>query len=81
MKRKSMGARDSLSKKRQALWLKLKTMEQRQRDMCVAVDLGVADAFEKLIFSQTEAEKLRKEIKKLELGVSRQRAWVRGNKI
>ncbi len=44
-------------------------MEQRQRDMCVAIDLGVANAFEKLIFSQTEAEKLRKEILKLERGV------------
>jgi len=81
MKRKSTKTRDALSKKRQALWLKLKTMQQRERDMHAAVSLGVADALEKLVFVQSESEKLKKEIKKLELGVSRQRAWVRGIKL
>jgi hypothetical protein len=37
VKRKNAKARDALSKKRQALWLKLKTMEQRERDMCAAI--------------------------------------------
>jgi hypothetical protein len=81
MKRKSTKARDALSRKRQALWLKLKTMRQRELDMCVAADLGIANAFEKLTFARLEAEKLEKEIKRLELGVSRQRAWARGTKI
>lgn len=81
MKRKTGKARDSLSKRRQGLWEKLGTMEQRVKDMEVAFDLSAPDRAAKTLFCRQEAAKLREQILKLEKGVSRQRAWARGKTI
>lgn len=78
MKRKSVKERGLLSKRRQALWVKLQTMAQRERDMAVAAALGAEGVKEKMIFCRQEIAKLKAKIKSTDLGVSRQRAWIRG---
>lgn len=78
MKKKTAKERDLLSKKRQALWEKLRTMEQRLRDMSAAAALGIPGIKEKLVFCEQEIAKLKDKIKSADLGVSRQRAWIRG---
>lgn len=81
MRKKTAKERDSLSKRRQALWEKLSVMEQRLKDMEVAVALGAPDATAKSAFCRQEHAKLREQVLKLEKGVSRQRAWARGRTI
>ncbi len=78
MRKKTAKERGLLSKKRQALWEKLSTMEQRERDMAIACALGAEDTGAKLVFCRQEIAKLKENIKSTDLGVSRQRAWVRG---
>ncbi len=78
MRKKTVKERDSLSKRRQALWEKLGVMEQRLRDMEVAVAQGAPDTAAKITFCRQEQAKLKEQIVKLERGVSRQRAWARG---
>lgn len=81
MKKKAAKDRDRLSKKRQSLWKKLGIMEQRVRDMAVAGALGAEGTKEKLSFCEQEIAKLKAEIKSNDLGVSRQRAWIRGKEM
>ena len=80
MKKKTAKQRHSLSKKRQALWVKIKTMEQRQVDAEHALGLGAPDAPEKLAFCIQEVEKLRKQLKLVDRGFTRQRAWANGQR-
>lgn len=78
MRRKTGKERDSLSKRRQALWEKLSVLEQRVKDIASAPTALEPNAKEKIVFGGQEIAKLREQILKLEKGVSRQRAWARG---
>lgn len=73
--RLSASERQSRSKKRQSLWLKLELWVQREKDPDAMSDPSKAD------FARQEQVKLRKQIHDTEAGVKRQRAWVRGERI
>ena len=73
--RLSASVRQSRSKKRQALWLKLEFWVQREKDPDAVSDPSKAD------FARQEQAKLRKQIHDTEVGVKRQRAWVRGENL
>ena len=74
----SAKARDSRSKKRQALCKELGVWDQREKDMEVAVTLGVPGVPEKVKFIRQEQAKLRKALRALDRGFTRQRAWSQG---
>jgi hypothetical protein len=77
----SASERQSRSKRRQALWLKLNEMHQNTESMRLAPAEREPDAEQKVAFGEQEQAKLRKQIHDLERGCKRQRAWVRGERI
>ena len=74
----STKARDSRSKKRQALCVKLEVYAQCEKDMEVAAILSVPCVPEKVKFIRQEQAKLRKALRALDRGFTRQRAWSQG---
>jgi hypothetical protein len=80
MNKNTIKMRDRLSKLRQALWLKVKIMEQRVKDMEVAKLLRDPEAGAKADFCQQEIAKLKESIIELERGVYKQRAWASGKR-
>ena len=70
--------RKELSKQRKKLGVELKTWTQALADITYAVTLGAPGADEKLTFCKKELEKAEQAMRKVNQGVSRQRAWVKG---
>ena len=70
--------RVSRSKQRQLLHLELGTYVQREKDMEVALALGEPGVPEKVDFIRQEQAKLRKSLRTLDRGFTRQRAWSQG---
>jgi hypothetical protein len=71
--------REYRSRQRKALWEELNVWLQREKDMEVAFDLCAEERAQKTVFIRQEQAKLRKELRNLERGVHRQRAWNRGD--
>ena len=67
------------SRQRQELWVELNVWLQREKDMEIAATLGKPGLPEKVAFIRQEQAKLRRELRALERGVHRQRAWMRGD--
>ncbi len=76
--RVSAKERESRSRERQALCVALGVWVQREKDMEVAFDLTPEVRAEKTLFVRQEQAKLRKTLRILDRGVSRQRAWANG---
>ena len=74
----SASARAHRSKQRQALNLELNVWLQREKDMEVALALGKEGVPEKVVFIRQEQAKLRKALRALDRGFTRQRAWSQG---
>jgi hypothetical protein len=70
--------RQTRSKHRQKLGLKLALWRQRMKDMEVALARGVADAATKMAFCRQEQAKAEKALRKLEVGARLQRVWASG---
>lgn len=70
--------RNARSKQRQALNLELGVWVQRERDMEVALALGQTGIRDKVDFIRQEQAKLRKALRGLDRGFTRQRAWSQG---
>jgi hypothetical protein len=81
MRKKTAKTRAYLSSQRKELWQKLEAMLQRERDMLVESALGAPEAAQKTAFCGQEIAKLREQVRNLEKGVSRQRAWARGKQL
>ena len=73
-----MKKREARSKKRQDLWEKLNVWLQKEKDMEVAFDLCAEDRAQKTEFIRQNKAKLQKELRALERGVHKQRAWSQG---
>ena len=76
--RLSAKERESHSKRRQALCKELDVWLQREKDMEVALALGKEGVPEKVAFIRQEQAKLRKALRALDRGFTRQRAWSQG---
>jgi hypothetical protein len=74
----SAKTRTSRSKQRQALHVELGVWVQREKDMEVAASRRVEGVPEKLAFIRQEQAKLRKSLRALDRGFTRQRAWSQG---
>ena len=79
--RLSARERQVRSRLRQKLWEQLQTLRQNTESMRLAPESREPDAAAKIKFGEQEQAKLREQIRTLELGYSRQRAWNRGEKI
>jgi hypothetical protein len=71
-------ARESRSKQRQALCKELGVWLQREKDAEVWPGLSAQERAEKLSFCRQEQAKLRKALRALDRGFTRQRAWNQG---
>ena len=76
--RLSAKARVDRSKRRQTLSRELRVWLQKEKDMEIALVLGVKGVPEKVAFIRQEQAKLRKALRDLDRGVSIQRAWANG---
>ena len=74
----SAKAREVRSKKRQALHKELDVWLQREKDTEVWPGLSVQERAKKAEFVQQEQAKLRKALRTLDWGFTRQRAWSQG---
>ena len=74
----SAKAREARSKLRQALHEKLNVWLLREKDTEVWPGLSVQERAKKAEFVQQEQAKLRKALRALDRGFSRQRAWSQG---
>ena len=81
MIKKRVKTRVYLSSQRKELWQNLEAMLQREREMLIESASGAPDAAQKAAFCRQEIAKLQEQVKSLEKGVSRQRAWARGKQV
>jgi len=81
MIKKRVKTRVYLSSQRKELWQNLEAMLQRERDVVIEITKGTPDAAQKAAFCRQEIAKLQEQVKSLEKGVSRQRAWARGKQV
>ena len=81
MIKKRVKTRVYLSSQRKELWQNLEAMLQREREVVVELASGSPEAAQKTTFCKQEIAKLREQVRDLEKGVSRQRAWARGKEL
>lgn len=71
-------AREYRSKLRQKLFKQMDLWDQKEKDMRVAFDLCAEDRAKKTAFIRQEKAKLQKELRALDKGIAKQRAWSQG---
>lgn len=81
MRKNTAKTRAYLSSQRKELWQKLEAMLQREREMTIESASGTQGAAQKTAFCGQEIAKLQEQVRNLEKGVSRQRAWARGSRM
>lgn len=74
----SAKTRESRSKRRQTLNKELDVWLQREKDMTVAFNITPEVRAEKTRFIRQEKAKLQKELRALDRGFKKQRAWSQG---